>query len=289
MMLEPITLQHRDPVERICRCYGSESSSHAFLSLFLWQKEMDLQLYLTPEMFAVKCKRQHGNCWFFPCGEENAVVEFLLRQMSNPEPLRLCYMRQEDVKLLERVFPGRFTVTAIPEDDEYLYDREEQSLLQGKNFRHQRNSLNRLMQNYALEIREISTENLDDAAFVLEHARESSTESIGTLSTLSVERTILENWDNLKMNGIIVYADGKPAAIAAGYLISEQMYDISVCRQVLSDPDIAVYARHQLFLGIPETVRLINAEEDLGLEGLRNLKQGMRPVGQIKMFEGVSR
>ena len=77
-------------------------------------------------------------------------------------------------------------------------------------------------------------------------------------------------------------------AIAAGYLISDSMYDISVCQQSLCDPDIAVYARHQLFSRLPETIRLINAEEDLGIEGLRSLKQGMRPVGLLKMFEGVS-
>ena len=80
-----------------------------------------------------------------------------------------------------------------------------------------------------------------------------------------------------------------PAAIAAGYFISESMYDISVCRQALNDPDAAVYARHQLFSRLPKTIRLINAEEDLGLEGLRILKRGMRPVSLLTMFEGVSK
>ena len=79
-----------------------------------------------------------------------------------------------------------------------------------------------------------------------------------------------------------------PAAIAVGYFISDRMYDISVCRQSLNDPDVAVYARHQLFSRLPRTIRLINAEEDLGLEGLRVLKQGMRPVSLLTMFEGVS-
>jgi hypothetical protein len=90
------------------------------------------------------------------------------------------------------------------------------------------------------------------------------------------------------MNGIIVYTDGMPAAIAAGYLLSDQVYDISLCRHSLRDPDIAVFVRQHLFMGIPHTVRYINAEEDLGLEGLRSLKQGMRPIGLLEMFEGVS-
>lgn len=289
MILESIALHHCAPVEQIRRRQGHESSSHAFLSLFLWQEELGLELFLTKDMFAVKCNKRGGNCWFFPCGTQEAVTDFLRNQMDiSLEPLRLCYMRQEDKELLKRAFPEHFIITPVAEDDEYLYDREEQILLQGKNFRHHRNSLNRLKQKYALEIRDISAENLDDAAYVLTHARENSPESTGAFSMLSTERRILENWDNLNMNGIIVYADGIPAAIAAGYLLSDQVYDISLCRQSLSDPDIAVFVRQHLFMGIPHTVRYINAEEDLGLEGLRSLKQGMRPIGLLEMFEGVS-
>ncbi|MBR4961695.1 MAG: DUF2156 domain-containing protein [Clostridia bacterium] len=289
MKLETITLHHHDPVEQIRSRYSHHSSSHSFVSLFLWQREMELQLYLTSDMFAVKCGRRGENCWFFPCGKEEAVVGFLRQQMAaGTEPLMLCYMRREDVELLEREFPRCFTVKAAPEDDEYLYDREAQILLQGKDFRHHRNSLNRLQQKYEPETYEITVGNLDAAAVVLEHVRESRTETDGYCS-VSAEQMILEYWDKLGMNGVIVYINGNPAAITAGYRISEQIYDICLCHQVLKDPNIAVYARHQLFMRLPQTVRLINAEEDLGLEGLRCLKQGMRPIGLIEMFEGVSR
>ena len=198
-------------------------------------------------------------------------------------------MCREEAELLEREFPCRFTIFDVPEDHEYLYDRQAQILLQGKDFRHHRNSLNRLRQKYEPETDEITVGNLNAAAVVLQHARENRTVTDGTLCSVSAEQTILENWDKLGVNGVIVYTNGKPSAIAVGYLISEQVYDICLCRQAISDPDIAVYARHQLFMRIPQTVRLINAEEDLGLEGLRSLKQGMRPIGLLKMFEGVIR
>ena len=190
--------------------------------------------------------------------------------------------------MLNREFPNRFSLVATPDDDEYLYDREQQILLQGKKFRHHRNSLNRLMKKYQIETIEITSENLEQMKVVLDRARENGMENVGTLSTRSTEKIILEQWDTLNMNGVIVYADGMPTAIAAGYFISDSMYDISVCRQALNDPDTAVYARHQLFSRLPKTIRLINAEEDLGLEGLRILKQGMRPVSLLTMFEGVS-
>ena len=289
MILEPITLRHYDAVEQIRKRYGHQTSSHAFLSLFLWKEEMSLQMCLTPNIFAVKCNRRGENCWFFPCGEPEAIKKFLHQQLDTVKaPLRLCYMRTEDAEMLNREFPNRFSLVAAPDDDEYLYDREQQLLLQGKEFRHHRNSLNRLLKKYQIDTIELTSENLEQAKAVLDRARENGTKNIETLSTRSTERIILEHWDALNMNGVIVYADGMPAAIAAGYFISDSMYDISVCRQAINDPDTAVYARHQLFSRLPKTIRLINAEEDLGLEGLRVLKQGMRPVSLLTMFEGVS-
>ena len=289
MMLETITLQLYDDVEQIRRRYGHDTSSHAFLSLFLWQEALGLQLYVTTDMFAVKCNQRGENCWFFPCGDTEKIKDFLHHQLeASTAPLRLCYMREEDAELLNREFCGRFSLTFAPNDDEYLYDREQQLLLQGKEFRHHRNSLNRLNKKYDIITTEIASENLEQAEVVLNQSRGNGAEAGDQISTLSKDRMILEHWDQLNMNGVIVYADGKPAAIAAGYLISDSVYDISVCQQSLCDPDIAVYARHQLFSRLPETIRLINAEEDLGLEGLRSLKQGMRPVGLLKMFEGVS-
>ena len=289
MILEKITLHHRDAVEQIRRRYNHQTSSHAFLSLFLWQEELGLQLHITSDMFAVKCNKRGENCWFFPCGDPVKIKEFLHQQLDiTAAPLHLCYMRVEDAEILNREFPNRFSTVAAPDDNEYLYDKEEQVLLQGKEFRHHRNSLNRLKDKYEIVIKEITSKNLGQAAVVLDHARENSAESIGILSTLSTDRMILEHWEALNMNGVIVYADGMPAAIAAGYLISDSTYDISVCRQALSDPDIAVYTRHELFSRLPEPIRYINAEEDLGIEGLRILKQGMKPVELLRMFEGVS-
>lgn len=289
MILETITLEHRSSIERIRGRCGHEASSHAFLSLFLWQKELGLQLYLKEDMFAVRCGKRGENCWFFPCGEQDAIVDFLKEQLAAARgPLRLCYMRNEDVQLLSRAFPCRFSVCAAPEDDEYLYDRAEQIRLQGKPFRHHRNSLNRLAQKYAVETRQITSDDLDAAACVLLNAPENGGESAGTLCARSAEQMLLQNWDTLGVSGVIAYADGHPAAIAAGGMISDRVYDICLCRQAISDPDIAVYVRHQLFSQLPETVWRINAEEDLGIDGLRKLKQGMRPVELLNMFEGVS-
>ena len=41
MNLEPITWEKREPIQRLRRQYGHQSASHAFQSLYLWEKIWD--------------------------------------------------------------------------------------------------------------------------------------------------------------------------------------------------------------------------------------------------------
>ena len=75
----PLTLSMKDTIEGIRYENGHITASHAFASLFMWQKEMGLSVYLEENLFAVKCRMQGENAWFFPCGGRTAVRDFICR------------------------------------------------------------------------------------------------------------------------------------------------------------------------------------------------------------------
>ena len=240
MTLHEISPLHHEAIERIRARYGHDSSSHAFISLLHWQEEMGLSLYIQKDMFAVKCESRGDNCWFFPCGEEKAVAEFIAELLGNKAPLRLRYMRKEDVEMLRHHFPHRFAIMDAPQDSEYIYDKAEQLAMLGSNFRHQRNSINRVKQKYRLETKQICGENMAEIAPIWEDIRDKSIKNAFAIATLKPERMMLHNWEKLGMSGILIYADGAPAAIAAGFMLSDEIYDISICRQALDDADIII-------------------------------------------------
>lgn len=64
------------------------------------------------------------------------------------------------------------------------------------------------------------------------------------------------------------------------------MFDISLGKQSCYITGMAEYTRHALCSFLPEKYSLVNGEEDLGIEGLRRMKQRMRPVGLLRMYEG---
>lgn len=102
----PLTLSMKDTIEGIRYENGHITASHAFASLFMWQKEMGLSVYLEENLFAVKCRMQGENAWFFPCGGRTAVRDFICRCLDD-EGLLFCYMRREDAEFLGTGIPGK--------------------------------------------------------------------------------------------------------------------------------------------------------------------------------------
>lgn len=277
----------RTRVDGIRRAAGHKASSHAFASLFLWQKDMGLSILLEEDMFAVRCRWRGDNAWFFPCGREEAVSRFL-EELLMTGPVTLCYMREEDAAFLGRRFPGRFSILERPEDHEYIYDREGQESLTGGRFVRLRNDLHAAERGRTLTWRRIGPEDLPlfwdiYAAWVREGSRESA-----ALADSGAVRLLVDNWQALDVTGVLACVDGEPLAAAAGYPIGEDVFDISFCKAKNRLRGLPVYTRRALIGSLDDRFTLINAEEDLGSEGLRLMKTIMRPIEMLKMYEGRS-
>lgn len=281
-MTEEITLEQRQAVETLRRRWRHESSSHAFASLYIWRRAMRLSLYCTPQLFAVRAGWLGPNAWFFPCGDPREAAAFVQARLADG-PLTLAYARRQDVALLDAALPGLFTARRAPEDDEYLYRRDALAALRGRAYRSQRTALNHLRRTMAPVCRPLDARTLADAAAVLDAARQRPAQP-GAHALTDAGADCLADHMAVGAAGLVVYAAGRPAAVAAGYPLSGTAFDISLCRLAVPAPDLAVYARTMLYRSLPPACTVINAEEDLGLPGLRTLKQVMNPYGKIEMF-----
>ena len=167
-----------------------------------------------------------------------AFVEERLQQGG--EPCRFYYAQAEEAALLEQWFPGRFNIQRSPEDDEYLYSRQEQLELKGRLYRHQRNDLRRAQERHALQVFPVDAENLEQCRKVLNdwkalhHSRDQS-----GLMDVSAGETMLRNLKELKISGVLVKVCGKPAAVAAGYPLTDTVFDLCVCQQTTPAPEIS--------------------------------------------------
>lgn len=285
METTPIGFCHREQIERIREKYGHASASHAFATLFIWQREMKMSLYMEADMFAVRLGGRGENIWLFPCGDAERICSFIRTQKDNPG-FRLCYLRREDVLLLETYFPGEFIIEERPEDHEYLYDRTEQTNLTGKRFNQIRNHMNRVKKEHKLSTVTFDDSYREEAAKIIrtwEKHKEADAPGEGTDADATM--LLLKYARELKVLGVMIYVDGEPYAMVAGFALSPTSFDICLAKQKDYLSGLSVYAKHEFILFLPEQYQTLNAEEDLGIEGLRMMKRQMKPCGMIEMYE----
>ena len=274
--LESILPEHRKAVEGIRKKYGHTLSAHAFNSLYLWRREMELSLLLEEDMFTVKCGWKGKNCWFFPCGGRERVLEFLKRHETE-ETFSLCYMREQDRELLESCFPGKYEIREAADSYEYLCEREGHMLLQGKTYANVRTQLHKIEREHRLSVQPLGRENMKAA---LEIVGGWKGKAIDALNPASVDLEGLENREAMGITGVLVYVDGEPCSIAAGYPITNDTYDLYLAKEKMRIPGLSYYTKREFFFALPEQYHYLNIEEDLGIEGIRLEK---RKLGIAKM------
>lgn len=263
-------------------------SSHAFPSLYLWQTEMDLLILLEKDFFTVKFGMKGDNTWFFPCGAQNKIYDFIAGRMDAPL-FSLHYLRTCDVVWIERNFPDQWNFRRAPESDEYICDIAEYIALQGSKFAEIRRKIRKLDKSYTITIQTIGKANMEDAMGVVSQWKQ-ATHPIGEHGLTGeeiAEQALLER-TLLDVTGIILYMDDIPVSVFAGFPLSRDTLDIVIGKCIPDAPKgTAYYALRECFKQCGGTYTYCNHEEDLGIEGIHRMKASFYPISKTPIWEAT--
>ncbi|MDD3174004.1 MAG: phosphatidylglycerol lysyltransferase domain-containing protein [Herbinix sp.] len=285
MVFEPIDLCHKNKIETIRKKYKHSLSSHAFSSLYLWRDKMELSLYLKDELFCIKRGSFETNDYFFPCGDREAKLN-LITKLIEKDSITFQYIREEDKLFLEEYFPDRFDFSSAREDWEYIYDKDEQVSLSGGSFKHLRSKVHKGENAHRWSTLKLSKENAS-AAVVVTRRWNDEVNHNGESADINATLNALNNFDELNMSGVLLMEDQVPYAFAMGTSITEDTFDLHISKTIESDIDC--YLKWELYKQLPDHIRYINREEDLGMEGLRLHKTEMKPVRFNELWKGWTR
>lgn len=287
IVTEKITISQKQIIDNIRKKYNHDSESHSFNSLYLWQKDMGLTIAIKDDAFIVNCKSR-PNSWYFPCGNEDVCKAWIDELIESNEQLKFIYVRKEDVEFIKRNFNGVFDIENATGDSEYLYDKSAYLSLEGDGYRRIRRELKKLKSNYEVFTKIWDDENQNDMINVLKlwHYKFPGEDGLKDFGT---SQLLLNHKDTLEITGVITYVNGSPFAMAAGFPLSENSFDIAFSKSVNKIPGLQDYTRQALARIIPDNFTILNGEDDLGIPGLRQIKELMRPIGQIEMFEVIKK
>lgn len=277
-----ITLSQINTVEAIRIRSGSTMYVYTFASLYAWQEHEEYGIYISDDAFLVKHGIRGENVYLFPCGTEDGKKQLIDELLYNGSPV-FSFVTDEDKLFLQRAYPGRFRFTACRDDYPYLYDKDEQIALSGKDFknlRHQVNLGRSFASSWAFE--PLSGENIDRARLINNKWAEGRSRS--DLTDTAAAEKALRHFSRLHLWGVLFKADGRDVAYAAGVFVTPQIFDVSFCKVIERSCDC--FIKWELYRLLPAEVKIVDSEEDMGLSGLRTHKLLRRPKELVRVWKG---
>lgn len=291
---------------------GYMGSDASFANIYLLRKKYGTEIALQ-EGFLFRYYNGQGSRrgYAFPLGGDDprkALDLIVVDARETGRPLEFCLVDEPRAQILRDYFSMSASVTIrFTEnrgDSDYLYSAESLANLPGTTYRKKRNHISRFSRTYAdYELREITRENLAAALQVeklwmnngaaaessepcepsceCEEAAwaERSEDEKSRLAEYCAIEEALQNFEALGMKGAVLYVEGKPVGMTMASQIIPSVGDIhfeKVIDEYANDGGYAVI--NKMFAATLSGARLINREEDIGIEGLRKAKLSYYPL-----------
>ncbi|MDR3347580.1 MAG: phosphatidylglycerol lysyltransferase domain-containing protein [Helicobacteraceae bacterium] len=290
MRFEPIDISHKADVDLAYKSSSMESADAVFVNLWLWRfsREISIARY---NGFVIIAQRSEadGLQFLMPMGngDLNEVISALIvKSRSEGFALRFSVVTQTDKERLEATCPERFTFTPMPDKNDYLYDCQSLIKLGGRSYHAKKNFVNRFETMYGISYEHLSDENLEETiGFVcrwFERAPyQAEAERVGIVEMLKIYRLFACSYGILR-------AEGEIAAFTIGEALSPDRVVIHVEKADGANYPGSYQTINNIHLERDwADMKVVNREEDLGIEGLRKAKLSYHPIDFVHKYEAV--
>lgn len=287
MIFSPIRMSDREAIDRIRARYHRQTSAwFAFHSLYLWQDTLGLSILLEDAFFVVRYGIMGQHCYFMPCGDPARVRAFL-HELTEGGSFRIFYATEADLPMLLREFP-QLRLHYDRSGSEYLFDIDALCDLSDSKYHRIRHQLHSIRNKHDVSVVPLSADNTEEAKLIVRNWFHRDRDRPETRVTdLHVTKMLFDEAEALGVRGVVVRLDGEPAGFAAGIPLSESVFDLCIRKQVTGERGFGTFLYLVLIESLRGEFRLLNAEEDMGIPGMRAKKTELKPTGLLHVWEAV--
>ena len=282
---KPIRLEDKALIERYTMSAGLYNCDLAFANMYCWQAMYhsawaEVGGFLVIR-FYIEGSEKIG--YMQPVGEGDfAPIIPVLREDAHAhgQRLRIIGLTDEGRDMIRRMHIGLFAFASDRGLEDYVYNADDLRNLAGRRYQPKRNHINRFTAEYPTYRYEELTPDRFAECMALEREWRRTRE--GHTSELCAEQRAMqrafEHFEELGLIGGCIYVDDKLIAFTYGSAVNDHTFDTHV-EKADTDYDGAFTIINKLFARhLPARFTMINREEDLGLEGLRQAKLSYHPA-----------
>ena len=295
MQLKAISLELKTDMEKIFRTENSSSADYCYGNIYMWDKRYKQKSAIAGGRLITHIGGMEDEYFSFPVGSGDIVPAFdEMRGYCREKSIRLkvCGITEEHRALMEEAFPNQFSYTPARDNFDYLYPIEKLMSYPGKHLHAKKNHCNKFEKENEWSFSPITSELLPACAAMLDEWSAKEAERLDGSIEYEHEAILrgFEHFDELNLEGGVLYANGKIVGFAMGERLSDNCFcehfekaytDIPgaypmVCREFAK----LVKQKHS-------NIRYVNREDDLGSPSLRKSKLSYQPERLLEKYVAV--
>ena len=291
---KPVRLEDRAVIERYTMPSGICNCDLAFANMYCWQAVFHSAWAEIGGFLVIRFQIDGGERigYMQPVGEGDfGPILPLLREDAHAhgQRLRIIGLTDEGRDTIRRVVPCHFAFESDRALEDYVYSADDLRNLAGRRYQPKRNHINRFTSEYPDYRYEELTPDRFGECMALEREWRKAHE--GHTSELCAEQRAMqrafEHFEELGLIGGCIYVGDRLAAFTYGSAVNDHTFDTHV-EKADTEFDGAFTVINKLFAQhLPERFTLINREEDLGLDGLRQAKLSYHPAFLQHKFTAI--
>lgn len=271
-------LSHRPLLHPLYRALRAGISEFTFANLYLFRHAHRYALSTLPDGTIVILGQDQDQPFFMlPFAlPEPALLTNLFRDYQ----MMKCATAEQATRL------GNMGFRAVADRDnfDYLYRRQDLAELGGRNYHKKRNLIKAFVRSHTYEARPLREEYRADALQALEDWRVGAEQA----KDYAAAREALEKMEELQLCGGVYLVQSRPVAYVLGEeLAGAATFLIHFEKAVPGYKGLYQFINQSFAAILPPDYEMINREQDLGDEGLRQAKLSYKPAGFVEKFKVV--
>lgn len=294
MDFKKLTLEDKQLFNKYLNPYKFLSCEYSFTTLYIWKDACDIQYSIYKDSLIIKKKDFEGNYYFMqPLGYKEEDLKELVRcllQYQKENNMKYIFKDlEEDFAEKIKSFYKEEQNVYIKEDRDnfdYLYEADKLIELSGKKLHGKKNHYNSFVKNYDYEVKEIiDGKIIDDVINAAEKwFRENNNNDKMLYYETAAIKEIVQNISLFNLKGIAVYVDNQVVAFSLGEKLNDKLAVIHIEKGDMNYKGVYSFINKTFIDMCFSDVKIINREQDLGIEGLRKAKLSYYPFKLEKKF-----
>ncbi len=280
-----------------CVRYGqlplvAPSADYAAANLYIWDETYHQELAFCGERAAGRILEEDGRYrYLFPVGtgEVRHILDALFEEACfRKDALRFVGVAEAELPHLVAQWGENLEIAETREWEDYLYDAQKLVALSGKRLHGKRNHINAFCALHDWHAEILTPAHYDACRKILAAWRESHGEDTAD-EARAIERAFAQ-FEALSLFGLILFADGAPAAFTVGSRITSECFCVHFEKALPAMAGAYPLVNREFVRAVCERypeVCLINREDDMGLENLRTAKLSYHPTALLKKFDVI--